>query len=444
MSTVAKKPERYHFEAKPHGSGGFGKIIKGHDNDLERDIAIKVLSDEKGIFSASSIERFRREARILAKLSHPNIPAIYDVVLNDDAKNFLIIFQFVGGQNLRQIIDSEGKCRLPEVRVWFHQLASAIEYAHSMGVIHRDIKPENVIISQDRENACLVDFGIALSSEDSKKLTDYGYAIGTPGYMSPEQLAGKEIDSKTDLYSLGVTLYEALAGKAIPVGDYEELSTVDESIPPQIDELIQECLAPAERRVPSAKAFSTRLATSLRVTRSLSEVLAHGRLHEVAGAIEQLDADDFSRLPKGQRALILLKCEDVVDSGEESLRSAGISFLDTLLRIGIHLSKEDYRKIVKPSIDWAYEQSSFGRQGNSTLQLALERAAGDARPDSHSVLAEEFIQFIKDKKLESKPNWYLQVLRNFLNSLLANQICDTYVTELSGIMREVNRIQRAR
>ena len=435
---------RYNFDPKLHGFGGMGKIIKGHDNDLQREIAVKVLIDNAGALPPVDIERFRREARILAKLSHPNIPAIYDVVLDESAANFLIIFQFVSGKNLRQLLADEGRCQLSEVRIWFHQLASAIDYAHSLGVIHRDIKPENVIITPDRETAYLVDFGIALSTNDPKKLTEYGYAIGTPGYMSPEQASGKEIDARTDLFSLGVTLYEVLAGKAILVGDYQELSTVDESVPPQIDELIQECLLPVDRRVPSAKAFSSRLAGSLRVTRPLSEVLSHGRLHEVANAIERLDADDFARLPKGQRALVLLKCEDIVDSGVDSLRSAGISFLETLLRIGLHLPKDDYRKIVKPSIDWAFERESFGRQGNGLLEAALERAAADARIDAHAVLSEEFIDFLKDKDLEGKPNWYLQALRTFLNSLLANQACEDRIDELGSAMRDVNRIQRAR
>lgn len=435
---------RYKFDTKLHGFGGMGKIIKGHDNDLQRDIAVKVLIDDAGVLATVDIERFRREAQILAKLSHPNIPAIYDVVLDEKAANFLIIFQFVEGTNLRQVLAHQGRCQLSEVRTWFHQLASAIEYAHSLGVIHRDIKPENIIITPDRETAYLVDFGIALSTTDPKKLTEYGYAIGTPGYMSPEQATGKEIDARTDLYSLGVTLYEVLAGKAILVGDYQELSIVDESVPPQIDELIQECLLPADRRVPSAKAFSSRLAGSLRVTRPLSEILSHGRLHEVANAIERLDADVFSRLPKGQRALILLKCEDIVDSGVDSLRSASISFLETLLRIGLHLPKDDYRRIVKPSIDWAFEQDSFGRQGNGILEAALERAAGDSRIDAHTVLSEEFIAFLSDKDLSSKPNWYLQALRSFLNSLMANQACEENIDRLGNVMREINRIQRAR
>lgn len=435
---------RYRFETKPYGSGGFGKILKGHDKDLERDIAVKVLSDANGVFPPADRERFRREARILAKLSHPNIPAIYDVIFNDDENTFLIIFQFVEGRNLRQLLSAEGRCSLSEVRTWFHQLSSAIEYAHSVGVIHRDIKPENVIVTADRETAYLVDFGIALSAEDSKKLTENGYAIGTPGYMSPEQIAGKDVDGRSDLNSLGVTLYEALAGKAVPIGDYEDLSRADEAIPPQIDELVQECLAPVERRVASAKLFSARLADSLRVTKPLSEILAHGRLHEVAAAIQELNADDFSRLPKGQRALVLLKCEDVVGSGEEGLRAAGISFLQSLLRIGIHLSKDDYKKLVAPAMDWAYERDYFGRQGNVALQVALERATGDAGVEAHTVLAEELLNFLKEQNLDDKPNWYLQGLRGLLTGLLANQVCDQNIEELSVLMRRVNGVQRAR
>lgn len=435
---------RYKFESKLHGFGGFGKIIKGFDNDLQRDIAVKVLADDNGILQHVDKERFRREARILAKLSHPNLPAIYDVVFDDAATSLLIIFQFIEGKNLRQLMVDEARCQLNEVRTWFRQLASSVDYAHANGVIHRDIKPENIIITPDRANAYLVDFGIALSANDAKKLTEYGYAIGTPGYMSPEQIAGKEVDQRTDLYSLGVTLYEALAGKAVPVGDYEELSTADESISPQIDELIQECLAPIERRVPSAKAFMLRLADTARISKPLSEVLAHGRLHEVADAIAPLDAEDFVRLPAGQRALILLKCDDVVTSGADSLRPAAISFLETLLRIGLLTPKDDYREIAKPAIDWAYEGMTFGRQGNWALQEALVAAASAARTDAHSVLTEELLAFLQGKNLSDKQNWYLQVLRNFLNALLANQACETNVGPLSTIMRELNRVQRAR
>jgi len=98
------KVDRYKFESKLHGFGGFGKIIRGYDNDLERDIAVKVLADDNGILQVVDKERFRREACILAKLAHPNIPAIYDVVFDDKATSLLIIFQFIEGKNIRQIL----------------------------------------------------------------------------------------------------------------------------------------------------------------------------------------------------------------------------------------------------------------------------------------------------------------------------------------------------
>lgn len=194
---------RFTFHDTPHGVGGFAKIIKGRDNVLERDIAIKSLDPLATAFSDTEQERFRREARILARLSHPNIPAIYDVEFG--LGKFSIIFQFIDGTNLRQLIESEGPSQLVEVRLWFHQIASALEYAHSLGIIHRDIKSDNIIITRDRESAYLVDFGIAVSAEDAKKLTRSGFVIGTPGYMSPEQQAGDDLDTRTDIYSFGVT-----------------------------------------------------------------------------------------------------------------------------------------------------------------------------------------------------------------------------------------------
>ena len=435
---------RYEIEKKTHGAGGFGKIFRGHDNVLDRDVAVKELSGLGSTFLPAEVERFHREARILAKLFHPNIPAIYDVVTEDSKDSFQIIFQFIEGKNLRQLIGEEGKCQLNEVKNWFHQIASSLEYVHANGIVHRDIKPENIIITPDRETAYLVDFGIALSAEDSKKLTKTGFAIGTAGYMSPEHVAGEELDGRADIYALGVTLYEVLAGKTIPVGDYEELSNANESIPPQIDILIADCIQLKDRRISSAKDFSARLANSLRVTKPLSEILAHGRLHEVASAIESLDSDQFSSLPPGQRALVLLKCDDIVSSGEENLKPAAARFLELLVVLGLHITKDEYREVVKPAFYWAFDQSYSGKQGNAPLQNAIERASGDARVDAHTVITEELLQFLQNVKLEEKPNWYLQVLRNIISTLMASQVCAANISELAKFMRDVNRIQRAK
>ncbi len=171
---------------------------------------------------------------MLASLSHPNIPAIYDVDFSPG--KFSIVFQYIEGQSLRKVID-QGPVQIGIARVWFHQIASALEHAHKLGIVHRDIKPENIIITPDLESAYLVDFGIALSIEDARKLTKSGYAMGTPGYMSPEQLAGDIVDSRSDIYALGVTFWETLSGKRMPPGNYEPLAS-NEAISPLIDDLV--------------------------------------------------------------------------------------------------------------------------------------------------------------------------------------------------------------
>lgn len=334
---------RFTFEASTHGQGGFAKVNKGRDNVLERDIAVKLLSPLVANFPEADQERFKREARILAKLIHPNIPAIYDVDFSDG--NFLIIFQFIEGSTLQQMIDRDGGCSVSEAKQWFHQISSALDHAHSLQVIHRDIKPDNIIITPNRESAYLVDFGIALTAEDSKKLTQSGFVIGTPGYMSPEQQRGEDLDARTDIYSLGITFYETLAGKRFPVGAYEELSATNEAISPQIDELIRECLLPKEKRLPTASAFSQRFSTALASSKPLSDILAHGRLYELASALEDLSAAEFTQLPEGQKALILAKLADIVGSGDEKLEYASEELLELLLSRGMLLPERTIARL---------------------------------------------------------------------------------------------------
>lgn len=181
--------DRYVYKEEEAGSGGFGKVLVAHDSILDRDVAVKALDPILKAFSEAEQERFKREARTLAKMSHPNIPAVYDVEFT--VEKFNIYFQFIDGQNLRRIIERNGPSPIGTARQWFQQIASALEHAHKLGIIHRDVKPENIIITPDMQTAYLVDFGIAISAEDAKRLTETGYVIGTMGYMSPEQVAGE-------------------------------------------------------------------------------------------------------------------------------------------------------------------------------------------------------------------------------------------------------------
>lgn len=445
MTKTAEPPPsapRFEFDPRPHGEGGFARVIRGRDNALERDIAVKILNPLATQFSEPEQERFRREARILARLSHPNIPSIYDVDFGPG--RFLIIFQFIEGLTLRRLLEEEGPADVPKVQIWFRQIASALDHAHGLGIVHRDVKPDNIIITPDRESAYLVDFGIALLAQEAKKLTDSGNWIGTPGYMSPEQQAGEKVDGRADIYSLGVTLYEVLAGRAIAQGQYQELSLLNEAIPPQIDELVRACLEAKERRLDSAKTFLSRLSTLLAPARPLSEVLAHGRLHEIALALGEFTAESFMRLPEGQRALILVKVDDIVESDDPNLQYAVAQFLELLITRGLLLEKESYSRIVAPAVKRGFEDEFEGRLGRRSLREALEAAANQARAEAHEVLREELVALLGRVDLTDKPDWYLHAMRGVLQALLANPACTKGSAELAEALRSVNRIQTGR
>ncbi|MFN0136823.1 MAG: serine/threonine-protein kinase [Phycisphaerae bacterium] len=425
-----------------HGSGGFASVIKGRDNQLERDVAVKVLNPSEAEFGDAERERFRREARILAKLSHPNIPSVYDVDFSES--QLALVCQFIDGLTLRQVIDNEGPCDLGDARRWFTQICSALDHAHGLGVIHRDIKPANIIITPNRESAYLVDFGIALAADDARRVTESGYFIGTPGYMSPEQQAGDRVDAVTDLYSLGVTLYEALSGKRVPTGKYEEIAASNEAIPPEIDDLIQDCLKDRPHRISTPREFASRLAGALKPQLPLSDVLAHGRLHEVAAALEELSADELPKLPEGQRALIMLKLDDIVTSGDPQLEFACARFLELLIPRGIYLDENAFQAIIAPAVEWGYERNIAGRLGRDGIRRELILAAAKVRGAAHRILRGQIESFLRNTKLADKEDWYLHSIRELLQTLLANPTCGEGSRDLAALLMDVNRVQRSR
>jgi serine/threonine-protein kinase len=192
------------------GRGGMGVVYKGYEGSLNRYVAIKVLADALA-HDAAVKERFLREARSMAALNDPHIIQIY--FIGDDAGQTYFVMEFVDGESLSSILKREGLLQPEQAARIVYQTALGLATAHDRGVIHRDIKPGNIMITS-RGNVKIADFGIALSSQDiSKKLTSTGEFVGTPGYLSPEVCLGKPVDQRSDIFSLGIVLFEMLAGR---------------------------------------------------------------------------------------------------------------------------------------------------------------------------------------------------------------------------------------
>ena len=193
------------------GKGAMGIVYKAQDPDIDREVAIKTIHFEAAYEGGEEEEaraRFMREAQAAGKLSHPNIVTIYDVGRENNVT--YIVMQLIKGVSLHEMIATKRTLSAQEVCSLFSQLCDALDYAHKYGIIHRDIKPANILID-DSGRPYILDFGVARIG--SSTMTQTGKTLGTPSYMSPEQVMGKKIDNRSDIFSLGVVLYEMLTGR---------------------------------------------------------------------------------------------------------------------------------------------------------------------------------------------------------------------------------------
>jgi serine/threonine-protein kinase len=219
---------RYRLEARV-AAGGMSTVYRAIDETLERTVAVKLMNREVATDS-DQLERFRREARAVAQLSHPHIVGVIDAG-EDDGRPY-IVFEYVEGETLKDLIRREGRLPLPEAVAYAIEIARALGAAHARHIIHRDVKPQNVLIDLEG-SAKVTDFGIARTLEEDG-LTADGRVLGTTDYVSPEQALGQPVTGRSDLYSLGIVLYEMLTGDVPFHGDNQvavAMKHVREEIP---------------------------------------------------------------------------------------------------------------------------------------------------------------------------------------------------------------------
>jgi len=194
------------------GVGGMGVVYRAFDRELQEPVAIKTLRAEALAGGSVALERFKQEIRLARRIAHRNVVRTYD--LGEVNGTYYLTMEYVEGTSLKQLISSRGKLPIPVTLTVGKQLCRALEVAHAEGVIHRDIKPQNMVV-EPNGFLKVMDFGIArlANPPQGKGLTEAGMSIGTPDYMSPEQLAGLELDARADLYAAGVVLFECVTGR---------------------------------------------------------------------------------------------------------------------------------------------------------------------------------------------------------------------------------------
>jgi serine/threonine protein kinase len=277
MSTVTdtfinKRIGRYEIRERI-GVGGMARVYKAWDSNLDRTVAVKILHDHLAE-DATFKERFEREAKFIASLNHPNIVQVYDFSMTNEGGQMIsyMVMPFIAGKNLREIL--EATCARGErlsndrIRDILLDVAAALNYAHNRGMVHRDVKPANILFDE-HDHAVLSDFGIARLAE-AAHLTQEGATVGTPTYISPEQASGLPVDARSDLYALGVMLYEMLAGEPPFTADTNLsliLKHMNEPVPsisqhlsvnnPALDALVYKAMAKNEDdRHQTAQAFA--------------------------------------------------------------------------------------------------------------------------------------------------------------------------------------------
>ncbi len=272
---------RYRLTAQ-QGSGGMAVIYKAYDPKLSRTVAIKILRPSL-IQNQEMLSRFQNEARSVANLTHPNIVTVFDVD-NDGATQF-IVMEFVDGQDLKAIIKREGALTLDRVLRLAIQICNGIGYAHRTGLVHADVKPQNILVTRE-DVVKVTDFGIAQAFSDSQPAERQQVVWGSPHYFSPEQARGEKPTPPSDVYAIGIVLFEMLTGRLPYTGTDQQqlaLSHIRDRIPlvTEFNPAVPEALAQIVQKVMS-KEPSARYRTADQLASVLESYQSRGREHTAA------------------------------------------------------------------------------------------------------------------------------------------------------------------
>ena len=273
------------------GEGGMGRVYLARQTDLGRDVVVKVMHDHIAA-DTKFRDRFQRETLLMARFHHPSAVTLYDASLNDPGGP-CIVMEYVRGVNLETMLAKNGRMTAPRVGRIIGELCEVLQAAHDEGIIHRDLKPANLMVvdhDSPRERIKVMDFGLAklIDADGGRKVTDTNvdFAVGTPGYICPEQVRGEEMDHRGDLYSVGIMMFELLTGRlpfngpssmdillahaTEPPPTFEEMGLAG-WVPREIEELVFDCLAKhPEDRPQTARDLAERFETA--VSRAMAKV----------------------------------------------------------------------------------------------------------------------------------------------------------------------------
>ena len=314
---------RYRLDARI-ASGGMSTVYRAFDETLERQVAVKLMNSEVSADS-DQLERFRREARAVAQLNHPHVVGVIDA--GEDEGRPYIVFEYVEGETLKERIRAQGRLAISEAIAYAIEIGRALGAAHAQHIVHRDVKPQNVLIDEEG-SAKVTDFGIARTLEEDG-LTADGRVLGTTDYVAPEQALGRQVTGQSDLYSLGVVLYEMLTGEVPFKGENQiavAMKHVREALPdvqakrPEVSAALASVLDRATaKRVEDRYASDAELIADLEDVLGIETARAGSATGEVTAVLKTLPNKAQRRVPLHVRrpglAALLVVCALVLLGG---------------------------------------------------------------------------------------------------------------------------------